>query len=293
MKKKLLTLTIVLTVILLGAGIFTTFASNSGYDSYKEALKETHKIKSANADIHFTISDNDKIVQDVTIQSVYNLNEERMKANINLKTAEETSKFEVYSEASNVYIDNGESTFLVEKEQDPTEQKEKFERYHNKELLTIAELVFDTVTNPLHDSVVIDNDNNISVQLTNDDLPVVIHKIGSYMVKNGLKHHSNIEMTPADYPFLTDTIKQQFPTLTDEINFNEIKINAKVTDEGFIENQQAYFNISGKDEDGQLHTLKIEFKMNIENINDTTVTPFNLDGKTVETIQLKKVHHFH
>lgn len=297
MKEKLFGLTILLTVVgILGFGYYTTFASiNSGYDTYKEALKETHKMKSGVTNIEFSIVNNNNLLQDVTVQTVHNLEEKRGLANINLKTSDQDIHLQINKEANKVYFSNNEAntTYTIESNKDPAKQKEKYERYHNKELMKIAELVVDTLTRPLHDSFVLDSDQTISVDITNDEIPAVIQTIGTYMVKNGFKHHSDIELSPNEYPFLTETYIQEFPTITDEIIFEQVEIDAELTKTGLIDNQQTLFRISGKDQDGQSHTLTIQFNIDFENINETTVEPLSLENKSLETFQLNQVHHFH
>lgn len=293
MKKKLFTIAIVSTVLIFGVGIYSTLANNSGYDAYKEALKETHKIKSAVANMEMSITNNGKLLQDVTVQSMYNLEEERRSSNINLKTPDQTVQLEINSEEKQIYVDNDqtETTYVFESTRDREEIKKSHERFHNKELMKIAELVVDTLTRPLHDSFVTGPENTISVNLTNEEIPTVFHAIGSYMVKKGFGSHSDIEMTTDDYPFLTNSYQQEFPALTDEITFEQIKVVAQLTEAGLLKNQQAFFLIAGKDQEGKSHTLDIQFDISFENINETTVAPLNLDGKKLETIQLKKFHH--
>lgn len=295
MKKKLLSVTVALTVLLLGAGFYTALASSSGYEAYKEALKETHKMKNGVANIDLKISNNGELLQDLTVQSAFNLEEQRSVANINVNTLGENVQMEIYKEEKHVYIKNAETdtTYVIESDRDPSELKEKHERFHNKELLTIAELVVDTLTSPLHDSFVMGSDNSISINMTNDEMPEVIQAIGAYMVKKSFEHHANIEMTTDDYPFLTNTYKQVLPALTDEINFEEIKVDVQLNKDGTMKNQQAFFRISGKDQDGKLNTIEVQFNIGLENMNETNIAPFSAEGKKLETIQLKKFHKFH
>lgn len=294
MKKKLLSVAIVSTVLLLGVGVYTTLASNSsGYDAYKGALKETHKMKSGVANMEVSISNNGKLLQDVVVQTVHDLEEQRGSANINLKTSDQTVQLEINSEAKRVYIDNAQTdtTYVIKNDRDPEEIKKSHERVHNKELMKVAELVVDTLTRPLHDSFVFGPENTISVDITNGDIPTAIHAIGSYMVKKGFGAHADIEMTTDDYPFLTESYQQELPTLTDDIKFEQIKLDVQLTEAGLLKNQQAFFLISGKDQEGQSHSVEIQFNISFEDINQTTVAPLNLDGKKLETIELKKFHH--
>lgn len=295
MKKKLLSITVLLTVLLLGVGFYTVLASSSGYDAYKEAVKETHKIESGIVNIDFSISNNGELLQELTMQSAYNLAEKRSLTTIDLNTSDDKLELQVNTEDNQVYIKNSSSdtNYVMESNHDSAAVKEKHERFHNKELLTIAELVVDTLTRPLHESFVIGPKNTISVNMKNEDLPTVIHAMGSYMVKKSFGSHANIEMTTNDYPFLTNNLKQVLPAITDEISFDEIKLDVQLTDTGLIKHQQAVFRITGNDEQGQSHILTIKFNFGLENINETNVEPFNIDGKRLETIETKKVHKFH
>lgn len=295
MKRKLLSITVLLTVLLLGVGFYTVLASSSGYDAYKEAVKETHKIESGIFNIDFSISNNGELLQELTMQSAFNLEEKRTLTTIDLNTPDDKLELQVNTEDNQVYIKNSTSdtTYVMESNRDSADVKEKHERFHNKELLSIAELVVDTLTRPLHESFVIGPENTISVNMTNEDLPTVIHAMGSYMVKKSFGSHANIEMTTNDYPFLTNNLKQVLPTITDEISFDEIKVDVQLTDAGLIKQQQAFFRITGNDEQGQSHNLTIKFNIGLENINETVVEPFNIDGKKLETFVPKKVHKFH
>lgn len=295
MKKKLLSITVLLTVLLVGVGFYTVLASSSGYDAYKEAVKETHKIESGIVNIDFSISNNGELLQELTMQSAYNLEEKRSLTTIDLNTSDDKLELQLNTEDNHVYIKNSTSdtTFVMESNRDSAAVKEKHELFHNKELLTIAELVVDTLTRPLHESFVIGPENTISVDMKNEDLPTVIHAMGSYMVKKSYGSHANVEMTTNDYPFLTNNLKQVLPAITDEISFDEITVDVQLTESGLIKHQQAFFRITGNDEQGQSHNLTIKFNIGLENINETNIEPFNIDGKKLETFVSKKVHKFH
>lgn len=302
MKKKWLSVTIASAVLVLGTGVYTTLASNPGYEAYKEALIETHKLKSGVTNMEMMISDGNKVLEEVSVQTMYNLNEQRGLANVHLKTADQDVELQMQNEGKQIYINNGDMDTLFalkkagsseEKNITPEEAKKIFESHHNKELMKVAELVVDTLTKPLHDQFVAGPDNTISVDITDEDIPAAIKAMGTYMVKNGLKHHANIELTTAEYPFLTSNYQQQYPQLIEDITFDQIKVDAQLTEAGALKQQQATFKISGKDQNGQQQTLIFQINFSLENINDTTVPAINLEGKTIETIEMKDVHNFH
>ncbi|MCT8139248.1 hypothetical protein H1D32_16980 [Anaerobacillus sp. CMMVII] len=295
MKKKLLSLTVVLTGLLLGVGFYTVLASSSGYDAYKEAFIETHKMKSGVVSIDMSISNNGELLQELTMQNAYNLEEQRSLTNIALTTLEEKLQLIMNNEKNLTYIENGQddTTYVIESKRDPAEVKEKHAKYHNKELLKIAELVVDSLTSPLHDSFVMGSDNSISFNITNEEIPTVIHAMGTFMVKKSFEHHANIELNTDDYPFLPSTYQQVLPALTTEISFDEVTLDVQLTEAGMLKRQQAFVKMSGKDHEGQSHTITIQFNVNFENINEISVTPLNLDGKKLETIELKQFHKYH
>lgn len=285
MKKKIIAIAAVST-ILIGGSALTISANNDGYHLYKTALKNTHILKNAETSVESSVKVNDETVSKIDMNAKYDLNLEKAQGTANVSMMDTSEQFALTYQNKEIYIQNQDNnkTFLI-KNDNETENP-----HHDPELMNIAEKIFDTLTVPLHDDFKI-NDNKISVELTNEDIPVVFREIGQYIVKKGTAVHENATMSTTEYPFLSEDLSTSMPVLTDNIKIEKVKINAELTKNNIIENQTLYVKISGEDKDGKQHQIELNTNIKVQNINKTEINDVTFDESKVQEIELKRVHH--
>lgn len=284
MKKKWIAIT-ALSALLVGGSALTISANNDGYYLYKTAMKNTHTLASATASIESTVKINGEIMQAIEMDGKYNLNQKTAQGTMKLSMNEQTEQIDVVLQDSQFYIKNHalDQTFAVKSK---TVRKNP---HHDPDLMKIGEKIFDTVTVPLHDNFKVDN-NKITVDLTNNDIPALFREIGQYMVKKGTAAHENATMSTSEYPFLSTDISANLPVLTENIKIDSAKLMVELTNDNFIDKQTMYMKVSGEDKDGKRHVIEMNTKMDFDNMNKTTLENVIID-ENVQTIELKNAHY--
>lgn len=300
MKKKIIVAT-VLSAVLIGGASLTIYANNDGYELYKDALKNTHTLSSATTNIEASVTDNGTLINEVQMGAQYNLQQEIMHSKVEMVTNGQKEAFDIAYQEEGVIIKNLEqsSYYLLKDNQSKAEKKETFEAHHNPELLRIMEHVFDALTVQVHDDIKITNkvegQKEITVDMSNGDIPIVFREIGQYIVKKGTSVHENATMEAAEYPFLSQDLTVNMPALVSDIEIAKVKVNSQLTNDEIIKHQTMYVNITGKDKAGTKHELELQFNMDYTNINSTNLTPVEIDDSKTEimdTSKLKDAHHF-
>ncbi|MFE8699702.1 hypothetical protein ACFYKX_03580 [Cytobacillus sp. FJAT-54145] len=279
MKKKLLITTVSLSALLLVGTTVSIFANHDGYDLYKQAMKNTHKVNNAALSFDASMTSNGQLVQKVEVDSKYNLDQKLAQGELSIETPNQVVDLNVYYQDHHVIIKNDqvENDYVIEgKQYTEEERKELYEKHHNPELLNLMEKVFDTLTIQTHDEFVVSQDNGkqtITVDLTKEEIPSLIHQGSQYMIKKMLETHDDATMTSSKYPFLESGFTMQTPVLVDDITLEEVKIQADLTEEKLIDNQHVYVKVAGIDKNGKQQVLELEMNMDYANINSTTLQP--------------------
>lgn len=286
MKKKWIAIT-ALSVLIVGGSTLTISANNDGYHLYKTALKNTHTLSSTSVAFDSTVMINGEIEQAITMDGKYNLEQKAAQGTMNLSMNNQTEQIDVSLQDSQFFMMNNalDQTFLVES--NSTEKKSN--PHHDPELMKIGEKIFDTVTVPLHDDFKVNN-NKITVDLTDKDIPALFREIGQYIVKKGTAAHENATMSASEYPFLSEDLSANLPVLTENIKIESVKLTAELTGANFIDKQTMYMKVSGEDNNGKFHVIEMNANMDFKDMNKTVLEPIKMD-ENVQTIELKNAHH--
>ena len=82
------------------------------------------------------------------------------------------------------------------------------------------------------------------------------------------------------------------PKLTSDISIDSADMKAELDKDNFITSQVGNIVISGKDADGNSHSITVNIDMSMSGFNSTTPDTVDLTGKQVKTIQMKKFKTF-
>lgn len=293
MKKKIIIILTVAMISMVGFGAFTVFASSHGYDTYKEALKKTHTLTNTTTTMNMKVSTNDEVIQDMNTIMKYNGDESVAQGYVDLTTTTDSLQVSgTLQDRKAIFQTDGEETYYVTELEAKEIDEEKIAKYHSPEMMKIGEMIFDTITKPMHNQFEINN-QTVTLDMTNDDIPTVLNAIGSFMMKKGFEHHTDVELSTDDYPFLLNNVSFDMPALQDDIIVERAVINAELTDEGYFKSHDMLIIISGKDANGETHQLETRMDISLEDINQTTVETIDIDNEDTEFFKLKQVHNFH
>lgn len=299
MKKKLLITGIVLSTLVLAGTTVNIYANNDGYELFKTAMKNTHKVKEANVSFEASMQDNGEVINKVEMESQNNFDQELLQSTLTYETNNEQLNFDLAYQNRNFMIKNEvqENTYLLS--MDSGGEEGTAHGQHNPELLSLAEKIFDTLTLPTHDDFVVKETNgqtSIHVDLNQEEIPSIIHEVSEYVIKKGLKTHADVTMTTAEYPFLSKDITLQVPVLVSDIELEHVNIVAELTENQLIKNQTANIKVSGKDHSGNKHSLEFSMSMEYSNVNNVKLEPLELDSNKsiiLDKSNFEQTHNFH
>lgn len=293
MKRKIIALITVVMVFMVGFGAYTVFADSYGYDTYKDALKKTHTISNSTTTINVQVKTNGELIQDFNTVMKYNGDQSLAQGTVDLKTTTDHLQVNgIMQDSKAIFQSDGEDTYYVTELEGKESHKEKVAKFHNPKMMKFGEMAFDTLTKPMHSQFEFNN-QHITVNMTNDDIPTPLNIFGSFMMKKGFEHHNGVELSTDDYPFLLNNVSFDMPILQDDITVERVVIDAELADEGYFKSHNMLLNISGKDANSKEHRLEIQVKMAMDDVNQTTVDKIDIDEDNAEFFELKHGHKFH
>lgn len=271
--------TAMLVSFTLGSLIFATtaladIANKSGYDQLKDTLKITadsasNKLDSFTLDFSSVIKDNDKIL---TSDNEVQKHDRSKKAEEYLSTREsiEAGKFNstTYSDPTTMIQQNDKDlTYYVTEFTEPR-KIETFNNPFDENQASDVEKIADAVVGSLKDQVMVkenqDGTKDFSGSLSEVQIPTLVNAVASYQLKQQFNGRN-----------------QGMPHLTQDIYVKDVKGSAHVNKEGLLENMLGTVNISGKDEQGNVHEITLEILFKLSGINSTVVTKPDLNGQKV------------
>lgn len=283
--------------LVIGGSAATILANNDGYEVYKEGLKNTHTLQSAQVTMDGKIIDNGTILQTVEIETSYNLAENLLQGVSQIND----EQINFYFQDNQMLFKNQmkEPFYVIQHPYSEAKKEEIFKKHHQPEVMKIAEEILDMITFPLHDKFIlseVNGERKIHVQLTNKDLPNVLNLIGEYMIKKSTKAHAGVTLNAEKYPMLSENITMNIPALADNIQINNIELNATLTKENIMKEQTMLAVISGLDKHGKYHELEFQFNINYSHINNVQLSPFTVDEEKLEVVDTSAIggsfHHF-
>jgi len=265
---------------------FADVVSKTGYDQLKDAIKKTvasiaEEYDSFTAEMGLSVKDNDKVLISNSAITKYDFANNKMEE---LSTTEVggvlKDGFFRYSDSwSTIYHNyNRETYYLYEKE---VEDKDvpAFENFFEDEEFEYIERIFDALIGNLKEYVIVaensDGTKEFSGELSDAQIPALVNAVMAYAAKK----------TVFDSP--SGQNEFDIPYLKNDVFVKEVRGRANVNGDGIVENLFGEIVISGSEENGTKHDLKVELVLKVYNINSTEIVKPDLTGKQVE----KNIEH--
>lgn len=271
----------------LGAVLFisTAFAdvvSKTGYDQFKDAIKNTmgsleKGYDSFTAETALSIKDNDKTLMTNTSTIKYDMANSRMEeVSIQQCTGNRNERYYSYRDnwcnIYNRYTD--EDTYYINEYENEMKDAVKFDNFFEDEDAQYIERIFDAMIGNLKEYVIVgensDGSKEFSGKLSDAQIPALINAVTAYAAKQSV-----FDDQGANNEF-------EIPAIKSDVFVKEISGRANTDEAGIIENLFAELILSGSEKDGTEHELKLEMVFKIYNINSTSVVRPDLTGKKVE-----------
>ncbi|GIP23809.1 hypothetical protein [Paenibacillus sp. J22TS3] len=296
MNKKWLTIggAVGLSVAVMAATGMSAMAGASGYEAYKSALKSTHSIQSATVQSAAYIQDNGSDLASLKGQFQIDFTNGNSSGNVEFSSGGTQKNLGVYRQDG--------QTILKPAERDTYYVAEGGKHKHaprphtaDPETAKQVESVIDTLVGNMKDYVNLepnsDGSKQITVQLDHAQIPSVVNTIAPLAIKEASKHREDTGNSKpgTELPLAELNLKNSLPELTTQIQIEQVVVKATIDSSNHIKHQEADLVISGADNTGAGHKLKIHLQADLSGLNSTTPNKVDLSGKKVQ--KLKQVRH--
>jgi hypothetical protein len=268
---------------------FAAMSSASGYSVYKDAIKATRGLDSVALSGGISLKDNGVSLINVTGKVKADLVNETESGSATIDNSGKQQSVEVYRQ-NNQTITKSSASDVYYQEQERAD-KNKNEKPESKQIPQEVENIIDSLVGNLQNSVTLDNNTDgtkeITLSLSNAQLPPVVNAVGSLLIKNALDekeaNKKRDELTGIDF-------KPTLPALTQNIRIDQIDIKAGINAANFIQHQEATITVSGKDAAGATHQVILQLNADLTGFNATTPETIDLTGKNVQVVQHDNKH---
>jgi len=274
--------------------ITTAFANTSaasGYDTYKSAIKNTLVAKNLTENADITIKDNGNVIASANNAAKLGIDNKTASGSATINAGGQTNTIETYNQDGQSIIKSSDSTAYKVISKDQRKKDFKNNKAENEGInstkLKDGEMLLDALVGNLQNYVTLDNkadgSKEVSVQLSDSQLPAVVNAAASIVVKNAANGNERIGQGKGETAFAKNVI-ESMPKLVDNIRVDNVSVKAQIDKDNNIVNQVIEVTVSGKDANGADHTVTANINMNLSQFNNTTPDQIDLTGKQVKSL---------
>ncbi len=292
----------------------TAFASastynNGGYEAFKEIIKSSHQTKHLSSNSFngtFQISDNGKVIAEMTGDIKENHESKEANGNVEIKL--------MGKEQDLAFFKNGETSYLVDEtndkyyqfinlDQESFHKNKKINREDNVEKHPIGkteEAFLDYLMGDLKSQFELtqnaDGTKSITVDLNENEIPVPMNLLFGMAAEN--KGHcrnsdsedgmnsTQKELMMEKMPFIKEfsELEKDMPELKQDVKLTGLFLKLNVDENNQIKSFNVKAYATGKDANGTAHEVSILGSLSINDMDSTTIETFITDGKNIEII---------
>ncbi|ADG83473.1 hypothetical protein [Thermincola potens] len=296
MNKKLMAIlgTVAVGGVLLGTTAFAAISGTSGYDVYKEALKNTYAVNSITPKTEVTVKDNGKLLFKVDAISKLDKEKESMSNSVTVTSGGLQKTVDMYRQDNKTVIKSSDSSVynVLQRGRERNHKKEWREDDPGriKDIENVADALTGTIQNYITLNSNPDGTKEVALQLSDKQISPIINAVASLMVKNLDKELKHMGNKPMDFAF-ENSLQDKLPRLVDNIRVSHIDVEAKINKDNLIQEQTENITITGTDAKGNAHEVVINIDTGFSNYNSTTPDTVDLSGKQVNIISPENYRH--
>lgn len=283
------------SIIMVTAGM-SVMAGSSGYDAYKSALKTTKTAASFSVQAEMAVKDNGVVLASANGSVKASPASGTGSGQVEITSGGASQKLNFYKQDSGMVMKADDSDIYYVQtgrpERQGEEKRSKPAKPVDQAIPQQVETVIDALVGNLKDYVGIDEkadgSKEVSLQLTNAQIPAVVNAIVPIALKQASSEHGNKDREKAgngaELPFHNDFLANK-PQLTQDIKIDKVDLKAVIGTDNFITHQEADITVSGKDDAGTAHTVTLHVNADLSDFNSTTPEQVDLTGKNTQTIK--------
>jgi hypothetical protein len=274
---------------LLFGAVLANASQLSGYETYKNAIKDTKKLQNETIDLNASISDNGSSLVNVSSNVKLNQSSNAMSNISTIKSGDTTQTLSNYeqdgkhitkSSANDQYLvreDRHKNTSAMNESQNPVVEKS-------------MEVIVDTLAGNMQGDVTTsdstDGTKTVAINIGENDVTPLVDALTS-LAFTAENHKGAYPSDTNDKGNIKD-LKDVIPQLQSDIKVVSVNSTGNINKDDILTNQSAEIVISGKDAQGTQHDLKFNIELKLSNINNTTPDKIDLTGKQVKTMTFNR-----
>lgn len=299
----------------------TAFASastynNGGYETLKQIMKSSQesKLLSGNSlNGTFQMSDNGKVIAEMTGDVKENLEGKEASGNVQIKLMGKDQDLSFFKSGEASYlVDKTDDKYyqLVNMTKDTYEKHKAFKRENGAEeqqMGKTGEALMDYFMGDLKTQFELtqnaDGTKSITVDLNENEIPVPMNLLVGLAAENN-SNRSNMdyadgrdlaqkELLMGKMPFLKEfyELGKDLHKLKQDVKLTGISLKLNVDENDQIKSFDVKISTTGKDTNGTYHEVSLSGSSSINDINNTSVDTFSPDGKNIETIDAEDFNY--
>ncbi|CAG7614117.1 hypothetical protein ACFQI7_00455 [Paenibacillus allorhizosphaerae] len=284
-------------VVMLATG-FSAMAGTSGYDAYKSALKNTKTAHNVSVKTQMALQDNGNAFANANGSFKVSPENRTASGTVTVISGGTDQSVSFFKQSSGTVLKSGASDIYYVKPEH-TDKKYAVKKM-DREMPQQVETVIDALVGNLKDYVTVesntDGSKDVSVELTNAQIPAVVSAIAPIAIKHATSGHrhefQNKNGTDKpEFPFDGHALLSGVPQLSQDIKIEKVAVKANINASNYIQHQEADITVSGKDAGGAAHQVTLHLAADLSGFNGTTPDTVDLTGKQVQ--QMKQERNFH
>jgi len=308
-KKVKLGILVMAAVTLFTATAFAATSNNEGYEALKQIMKssqETKHFSNTSLDGTFQMSDNGKVIAEMTGDAKENLEGKEASGNVQIKLMGKEQDLSFYKSGETSYLvdqTNVKYYQLVNMTKDTDEKQKAIKREDGvgeQHMGKTGEALMDYLMGDLKSQFELtqnaDGSKSITVDLNQNEIPVTMNLLVGIAAENN-SNRSNMdyedgmdlaqkELLVGKMPFLKEfsELGKALPKLKQDVKLTGIFFKLNVDENDQIKSFDVKISTTGKDVNGTYHEVSLLGSSSINDINNTSVDTFSPDGKNIEII---------
>ncbi|WP_088228837.1 hypothetical protein [Desulfosporosinus sp. FKB] len=274
---------------LLFGAVLTNASQLSGYETYKNAVKDTKNLQNETIDLKASLTDNGESLLNVTSNLKLNESSNAMSKVTAITSGNTTQTESSYEQDGKRITKNSNSDQYFERD-DSHFNSSTMKESQNPVVEQSMEVVVDTLAGSMQSNVNTtanpDGTKTVAINLGENDVTPLVNALTSlaFTTENHRGSYHNESNNAND----TKNLKNVIPQLQSNIKVVSVTSTGSINKDDIITNQTATIVVSGTDAQGTQHELTFNLNLNLSNINNTTPDKIDLTGKQVTTMSFHK-----
>lgn len=285
MDKKLMSMVTSLAVggTLLFGATYVNASQVTGYEAYKNAIKNTVSLKNETANLKVSVADNGNKLVDLSSNMKLNLAADAMSSVTSVQLGDETKTFGNYLQEGKSITKDGDSNEYLVRENRHKDLNE-ISKTGNSTVQKSVEVIIDTLVGSMQNKVVATDNaggTKITIDLNENEVTPLVNALTSIaFAQDGHKNFRDVRNEKADVGDLNERI----PQLQGDVKVKAVTATIDVNKDDIITKQVAKIVVSGQDDQGKQHEIALTVDLGLSDINTTTADQVDLTGKNVKNV---------